>query len=81
MSSLTLTMEIYPFVTSHAVRSNCAKAKQMPDITEVVTHPLCDKAEPCLNQAIGRQNALVQLHDTIFCLNRLISNRVRLQNS
>ena len=51
------------------------------DITEVVTHPLGDKAEPCLNQAIGRQNALVQLHDTIFWLNRLISNPVRLQNS
>ena len=35
------------------------------DITEVVTHPLGDKAEPCLNQAIGRQNALVQLHGTV----------------
>ena len=39
MSRLTLTTEIYPFVTSHAIRSNCAKARQVPARHHIGGHP------------------------------------------
>ena len=55
MSRLTLTMEIYSIVASHAVRSNCAKAdKCQLDITQAATHSLSNKAEPCLTRAISQ---------------------------
>ena len=39
MSHLTLTMEIYPVVTSQAIRGNCAKARQGPARHHTGGHP------------------------------------------
>ena len=38
-SRLTLVKEIYPFVTSHAIRSNCTKARQVPARHHTGGHP------------------------------------------
>ena len=68
MSHLTLTIEIYPFVTSHAIRINCAKARQVPARHHIGGHPSTEtQGWTLLNSSDLLQNSIYPL-DSVFCL-------------